>query len=220
MIRHNVKTECWGFAIGSALFALGSAPEFANWAGAPAANVAFFVGSWFFTFAAFVQLQLSGSLRGPTPAIAGSERVGREVHKSEWWSSIVQFAGTIAFNISTGAALLVHSIEDADRFSWRPDVYGSAAFLISSGLAVFATGLYRRRDEPDAPAWTATVLNTAGSIAFGFSAIGAYIDPDSGKVVAPFIDQVGTFIGALCFLAASLISLPRRSAEPGNGGFR
>lgn len=211
MIRHNVRTECWGFAIGSALFAIGSAPGFANWAGAPAANLAFFVGSFFFTFAAFVQLQLSGSLRGPTPAIAGSERVGREVHKSEWWSSGVQFAGTIAFNISTGAVFFVHSIEDADRFSWRPDVYGSAAFLISSGLAVFATELYRRRDEPHAPGWTATVLNTVGSIAFGFSAIGAYIDPQNGKVIAPFIDQAGTFIGALCFMAASLISLPRRS---------
>jgi hypothetical protein len=211
VIRHNVRTECWGFAVGSALFAVGSAPGFAAWAGAPAANVSFFIGSWFFTFAAFVQLQLSGSLRGPAAPIAGSERVGREVHKSEWWSSLVQFAGTIAFNISTGAALIVHSIEDVDRYSWRPDAYGSVAFLVSSGLAVFATELYRRRDEPDAPGWTATVLNTAGSIAFGFSAVGAYINPQSGTVVAPFIDQAGTFIGALCFLAASLVSLPRKS---------
>ncbi|WP_207843420.1 hypothetical protein [Williamsia soli] len=213
MIRHNVRTECWGFAVGSSLFALGSAPGFAHWAGAPAANISFFVGSWFFTFAAFVQLQLCGSLHGPTTSIAGSVRVGREVHRSEWWSAMVQFAGTIAFNISTGAVFIVHSVVDADRFSWRPDVYGSAAFLISSGLAVFATELYRRRDEPDAPGWTATVLNTAGSIAFGFSAVAAYIDPETGKLVAPFVDQAGTFIGALCFLAASLISLPRESVR-------
>lgn len=125
---------------------------------------------------------------------------------------MVQFAGTIAFNISTGTVFVVHSIADADRFSWRPDVYGSAAFLVSSGLAVFATELYRRRDEPDAPGWSATVLNTAGSVAFGFSAVAAYIDPETGKVVAPFVDQAGTFIGALCFLTASLISLPRRPA--------
>lgn len=211
VIRHNVRTECWGFAIGSALFAIGSAPGFANWAGPPAANVSFFVGSWFFTFAAFVQFQLCGSLGGTAMSIAGSQRVGREVHSSEWWSATVQLAGTVAFNISTGAALVVHSIADADRFSWRPDLYGSAAFLVSSGLAVFATELYRQRDEPDAPDWGATALNTAGSIAFGFSAVGAYIDPQSGKVVAPFIDQVGTFVGALCFMVASLISLPRRS---------
>lgn len=41
---------------------------------------------------------------------------------------MVQFAGTIAFNISTGAVFIVHSVVDADRFGWRPDVYGSAAF--------------------------------------------------------------------------------------------
>jgi hypothetical protein len=98
--------------------------------------------------------------------------------------------------------------ECQDRYSWRPDVYGSIAFLISSGLAVFATELYRRRDEPDAPGWWATAVNTIGCIAFGFSAAGAYTE--SGTPVAPLVDRGGTFVGALCFLAASLVSLPRR----------
>lgn len=211
VIRHSARTECWGFAIGSTLFALGSAPGFADWAGSAVANSTFFVGSWFFTFAAFVQLQLCGRLRGAVPPIAGSQRVGRDVHFSEWLSAAVQLLGTFAFNISTGAALVVHSIIDMNRHVWRPDVYGSIAFLISSGLAVFAVRLYRRRDEPDAPGLPATILNTVGSIAFGFSAVGAYVDA-SGEPIKPLLDQGGTFIGALCFLAASLISLPRGTA--------
>lgn len=208
MIRHSARTECWGFAIGSTLFAVGSAPGFAGWAGSAVSNSSFFVGSWFFTFAAFVQLQLCGRLRGVARPIAGSQQAGRDVHISEWLSAAVQLVGTVAFNVSTGAALVVHSIVKTDRFVWRPDVYGSIAFLISSGLAVYAVRLYRRRDEPDAPRWPATILNTVGSIAFGFSAIGAYVDA-SGEPIAPLLDQGGTFIGALCFLAASLISLPR-----------
>ena len=210
MIRHSERTECWGFAIGSALFALGSAPGFAEWAGTTVANSSFFVGSWFFTFAAFVQLQLCGPFRGAAKPIAGSARVGRKVHRSEWLSAAVQQFGTIAFNVSTGAALVVHSIVNTNHYSWRPDVYGSIAFLVSSALAVFATEIYRRRDEPDAPGWSGTVLNTIGSIAFGFSAVGAYVDT-SGEAIKPLLSQGGTFIGALCFLTASLISLPRKT---------
>lgn len=212
MIRHSARTECWGFAIGSTLFALGSAPGFAEWAGSTVTNSSFFVGSWFFTFAAFVQLQLCGRLRGAAPPISGSRRPGRRVHISEWSSAAVQLLGTVAFNISTGAALAVHSIVDMDRYVWRPDVYGSIAFLVSSALAVYAVRLYRRRDEPDAPGWSATILNTVGSVAFGFSAVGAYVDA-SGEPIRPLLDQGGTFIGALCFLAASLISLPRGTAQ-------
>jgi hypothetical protein len=208
VIRHSARTECWGFAIGSAAFALGSAPGFASAASPTAANITFFVGSWFFSAAAFIQFQLCGPFRGGA-AIKGSARVGREVHVSEWLSAAVQLVGTVAFNISTGAALIVHSIEDQDRYSWRPDVYGSVAFLVSSGFAVFATELYRRRDEPDAPGWLATVINTVGSVAFGFSAVGAYVD-ESGTPVAPLLDRGGTFVGALCFLVAALVSLPRR----------
>lgn len=192
---------------------MGSAPGFAGAAGSTTSNIAFFGGSWFFTAAALLQFRLSGHL-GAASAITGSLKVGREVHVSEWLSGLIQFFGTIAFNISTGAALIVHSIVDQDRYSWRPDVYGSIAFLVSSALAVFATDLYRRRDEPDAPAWPATVLNTVGSVAFGFSAAGAYVD-SAGFPIAPLLDQGGTFIGALCFLAASLLSLPRKKAPAG-----
>jgi len=212
VIRHSARTECWGFAIGSTLFAMGSAPGFADWAGPAVSNSSFFVGSWFFTFAAFVQLQLCGRLRSAAQSISGSQRTGREVHISEWSSAAVQLLGTVAFNISTGAALAVHSIVDMDRYVWRPDVYGSIAFLVSSALAVYAVRLYRRRDEPDAPGWSATILNTVGSVAFGFSAVGAYVDA-SGEPIRPLLDQGGTFLGALCFLAASLISLPRGTAQ-------
>jgi hypothetical protein len=48
-----------------------------------------------------------------------------------------------------------------------------------------------------------------GSVFFGISAVGAYVIPDSGDLVSLFWADLGTFLGALCFLAAALLS--RRS---------
>lgn len=78
--------QCWLFVIGSAFFALATLPGFAAHAGAGTANALTFVGSWFFTTAAWMQLVLSRS----APRIA-------------WLSAAIQFAGTLAFNLSTGA---------------------------------------------------------------------------------------------------------------------
>ncbi len=80
----TLRRQCWLFAVGSSLFAVGTAPGFTAVAGSGATNALCFVGSWFFTTAAWMQLRLSE--RG-----------------TAWWSSAIQFAGTILFNVSTGA---------------------------------------------------------------------------------------------------------------------
>ena len=54
-----LRRQCWLFAIGSSLFAIGMAPGFAMVGGAGATNLLCFIGSWFFTSAALVQLLLS-----------------------------------------------------------------------------------------------------------------------------------------------------------------
>ena len=53
----------------------------------------------------------------------------------------------------------------------------------------------------------------AGSIAFGVSAVGAVVDPASGELRNAALANAGTFIGALCFLAAALLALPPRRAR-------
>ena len=61
--------------------------------------------------------------------------------------------------------------------------------------------------------WHGTWLNLLGSVFFGISAVGAYVIPDSGDLVSLFWANVGTFLGALCFLTAALLS--RRSIPVG-----
>ncbi|MFW0797455.1 hypothetical protein AAFP30_26865 [Gordonia sp. CPCC 205515] len=187
--------------IGSALFALGAAPGFVDWAGVSAANVCFFIGAWFFTAAGTIQLALSGN--------ATVEVDGRRHFRTEWLSAATQSVGTLLFNVSTSAALHADTITDERRRVWTPDAAGSVAFLVSGVLAVMvlatATRWWwapRRRD------WWATQINLLGCIAFGFSAVGAFVTI-SGQTVNEVVATIGTFVGAICFLVASAISLPR-----------
>ncbi|WP_314502168.1 hypothetical protein [uncultured Microbacterium sp.] len=197
--RVRLRREAWGFAIGSLFFAVGAVPFYADAVGEVAANATFFVGAVFFTLAALIQLLLSGR----RPPREGSSRSDR----ADWWAAAVQFAGTLFFNLSTSAALITAVNEDARVGSgWRPDAWGSVCFLVASAFAVVATtdrdGLW----DPHARTWRCTWLNMAGSVFFGLSAIGAFVIPETSEFVSQFWANAGTFLGALCFLVAALLS--------------
>src|SRR3954463_2453167 len=74
------------FAIGSACFLVAPFPGFVELVGSLVDGVVFFVGSLFFTSAALLQA---------LQAVGPPDR----------WSSLIQFAGTIFFNVSTFHAL-------------------------------------------------------------------------------------------------------------------
>jgi drug/metabolite transporter (DMT)-like permease len=197
--RVRLRREAWGFPIGSLFFAVGAVPFYADAVGEVAANATFFVGAVFFTLAALLQLLLSGR----RPPREGSSRSDR----ADWWAAAVQFAGTLFFNLSTSAALITAVNEDARVGSgWRPDAWGSVCFLVASAFAVVATtdrdGLW----DPHARTWRCTWLNMAGSVFFGLSAIGAFVIPETSEFVSQFWANAGTFLGALCFLVAALLS--------------
>jgi hypothetical protein len=200
--RRRLRREAWGFAIGSIFFFVGAVPFYAEWAGAVVVGVTFFMGSLFFTAAGFIQLSLSGR-RPPRRGTSTADRY-------DWWAAAIQFAGTLFFNVSTWQALAA-AVRDPTEIGagWRPDAFGSVAFLISSGLAVVATSDRGNLWDRHARSWHGTWLNLLGSVAFGVSAIGAYISPRTDDFVSLFWANLGTLIGALCFLVAALLS--RRS---------
>ena len=68
--------------------------------------------------------------------------------------------------------------------------------------------------DADSRTWHGTWLNLLGSIAFGVSAVGAYVVPETGTLVSMFWANLGTLIGALCFLVAALLSRRTIDAEP------
>lgn len=201
LIHPTLRMQSWLFVIGASLFALGSAPGVSAALGTAGANTSFFVGSWFFTSAAFVQLILSG------PATV-SDRQGPAI-RAEWLASAIQFAGTLLFNVSTGAALHAHTVQGEMHLVWNPNLEGSSCFLVSSALAVSVLWRTDARWKPRTKDWQSVWLNMLGSIAFGVSAAGAFVLQD-GTTLDPTVASIGTFVGALCFLAASAVFLGGR----------
>ncbi|MFC4603244.1 hypothetical protein [Rhodococcus kronopolitis] len=206
LIHPTLRMQSWGFVVGALLFALGSAPWLSTAMGATGANTAFFVGSWFFTGAAFVQLTLSG------PATTTDQ--GKPAIRAEWLSAAIQFLGTLLFNISTGAALHAHTIKGEMHLVWNPNAEGSVAFLLSSALAVLMLQRANQIWEPGSKDWQSVWLNMLGSIAFGVSAVGAFITRN-GTAMDEVLSVGGTFVGALCFLAASAIFLGKDDEPAG-----
>ncbi|MCV7177856.1 hypothetical protein [Mycolicibacterium sphagni] len=185
----TLSRQCWLFAIGSAFFAAATVPGFPGAAGAGATNWLCFIGSWFFTSAAWMQLMLSKP-------------------KLEWLSAAIQFAGTVLFNISTGTAVSAHATAVRRHYVWAPDAFGSIAFLVSAALGVAAASIAIGLIALGSRDWQAEWINMIGSIAFGVSAVGAFVRR-TGITEDALAANVGTFIGALCFLAAALLILPR-----------
>lgn len=127
-------------------------------------------------------------------------------HGAEYWSAATQFVGTVAFNVSTGAAVWALATGVRREFVWTPDAVGSILFLVSGVLGVMTVA----RFAPASRDWQAEWINMAGSVAFGVSAVAAFVRK-SGATADAVAANVGTFVGALCFLAAALLVLPRRA---------
>ncbi|MCF6386882.1 hypothetical protein L2K20_07845 [Mycobacterium sp. MBM] len=187
----TLTRQCRLFAIGSTFFAVATVPGFAAIIGSGAADALCFIGSWFFTTAAWMQLALCEAGRGSDRGLG-------------WWSAAIQFAGTVMFNVSTGASVWAHTVHAERREVWAPDATGSVAFLISGVLAVLLVGWW----SPRSVDWQASWLNLVGCIAFGVSAVAAFVLTDGATVDEP-LANLGTFVGALCFLVAALLIAPR-----------
>ncbi|WP_300594509.1 YrhK family protein [Microbacterium sp.] len=195
----RLRRESSGFLIGSALFGVGAVPAHATAAGPLGSALTFFVGSLFFTLGGFIQFALSGR-RPPRGR-------WRSADAADWWSALIQFMGTVLFNVSTVTVLVAAVPATPGTFSgWRLDVWGSAAFLVSSILAMVAANRRHELWDPLARTWHGTILNMLGSIAFAFSAVGAFVVPATGAVLSEFWANGGTFVGAICFFVAALLA--------------
>ena len=179
------------FAVGSTCFAMASFAS--QWASAPrpAIGVTFFAGSIFFTTAAYLQLHTAAS-------------------PSDRLSALIQFVGTLFFNVSTFAALKRgFDAHQTNLRVWAPDVFGSICFLVSSALAYAAV---ERRRRPRPPAWRIAALNLLGSVFFGVAAVASFIQPSTSEPVSAAVANAGTTAGALCFFAGAVRSIPKATA--------
>jgi YrhK-like protein len=204
------------FAVGSACFALGSFPPYATALGVTPDNITYFIGSIFFTTASFLQYMEvvstpSGLVTSPRQGFGSLWRIRHR--RIDWWAAAIQLLGTLWFNRTTLSALLVGLGRSADHHPiWRPDALGSICFLVASWLAWAEECHGPFAWRPSRISWQITALNLAGSIAFGVSAIASYVT-SSGQLLSVALTNLGTFVGAICFLVAAVLLLPERTLE-------
>lgn len=221
--RHAVPARTWWiavlFCVGSTCFTVGPLPAYEDLVGGNWVGITFFVGSIFFTSASYLCFLEAANApeTANTPAV-GADAAGRrrrvlrwvwwQPRSIDWWSTGIQLVGTLYFNVMTFLAL--HDgwdVAQANRLVWRPDAIGSICFLVASYLAwaevCHSAGRLRVRDV----SWWIVVLNLAGSVFFGLSAVGAYTLP-SGDVVSLWLDDAGTVAGGICFFVASVLLVP------------
>ncbi|MGO9144686.1 MAG: hypothetical protein ACLP70_25090 [Streptosporangiaceae bacterium] len=202
------------FAVGSLLFALGAVPAYASTAGARWDAVTFFIGSLFFTAAGFLTYREAVDA-GPQRSDAARRRFFVfQPRRIDWWATAIQLAGTLYFNISTGNAVRVDlTAQAAHQHVWRPDAVGSICFLVASSLAWLEVCHGWAAWQPRSWSWWVTLANLIGSVAFGVSAVAGYINPATGQLHNAERSNLGTLIGAVCFLVGALLLLPERTEE-------
>jgi hypothetical protein len=197
------------FAAGSTCFLVAPIPAFLQLVGPVADGVVFFAGSLLFTSAA--ALQWLQTINAGRP----DRRLLRfEPHRIDWWSAGVQLLGTLFFNATTFRALQTGLDSPSyDRLVWRPDAFGSVCFLISGYLAyVEVNGHLLGRPRRTLESAIASV-NLLGCLAFGVSAVTAFVVPSTGSEINLSLVNLCTSLGALCFLVGALLLLPQGARD-------
>ena len=183
-------------------------------AAAPVIGVVFFVGSFFFTAAA--SLQLLEAINGDVAELGTGEAGQRPAWRWFAWkprnagylASLIQWVGTLLFNLNTGDALLTGlDWVQEDILIWVPNMVGSICFLTASYLALIEISHGWWSFEPRQVAWWVVIINLAGSIAFQASALYGFSPPPPEAGWA-WDANLWTLIGALCFFSASYLMVP------------
>jgi hypothetical protein len=206
------------FIVGSSLFAVGgwgatwpaSTPPVMR--SAAVLNWILFIGSLFFTTAAYLQL-LEATNGDVADALAPQRPAWRwfgwKPHNLGWCASVIQLVGTVFFNFNTADAMLAGlDWGEQDLLIWSPNMLGCACFLASSALAWVELSGGAASFAPRSASWWSVVLNGLGSIAFQLSAVHAFVRPGTPDPNQLWLAGFWTFVGALCFLLGSYLLIP------------
>ena len=209
------------FSIGASLFILGSLltlfPELQHRLGIHA-NSIYFSGSIPFTIAAYLQL-FQAANTPPLPHQGERERIdtrwiGWRPSDIGWWSCLLQWIGTLLFNVNTFNAMNSSlSWVEQDVWVWIPNIVGSVLFMISGYMAFAETCHGYWKWEPRNTSWWVVALNLAGCIGFLASACFALAVSDQPTPIRSNWSVLFTLQGAFGFLLGSLMMLPEAACK-------
>ena len=170
----------------------------------------YFIGSIFFTSAAYLQY-----LESINNDITHLAHIYDKHSVWFWWrlrpynmgyiSSTTQFIGTLLFNISTFSAIFVSlSIEMENLLVWLPNLLGSILFLTSSFFGYLEIYHDKKIKIFRSITWWIIWINIFGSVFFQISALYSRYSEHTTEM-ALLIATVTTLLGALCFFSAALL---------------
>lgn len=206
--RLDLRLESVGFTIGGLLFAAGATMAMLGWG---PANATYALGAVFFTSAAAVQWR--ASVHHFPGWRHERRRAEADLTSPDWLAAVVQFAGTLYFNVMTIRALTVQpwEVTSYDSEVWHPNVMGCLLFLVASLIALHPLSRERRHRLVRGRSKLIVYANLVGSVCFAVSAIASYAIPP-GVIHHPDANNIGTFVGGLAFAYAAVLMWPPREA--------
>ena len=201
------------FIIGSACFMVGSIMYlyFEESFSSLTMNLVFFIGSLFFTSAAYGQYL--EAINADITNEADLEKKEREWIWFAWraknlgfLSSVSQLIGTLLFNINTFDGLLSHlTALQEDILIWVPNMIGSILFLTASFLAWLEVYKDTNVKAFTSVTWWIIWINILGSVFFQLSALKSYVNLESGELINGTLSLDYTLYGAACFLIGAYL---------------
>lgn len=211
------KSLTWWVAVlfmaGSACFVAGCVISiyFEDFFSLLAINLTFFIGSLFFTSAAYAQY-LEAINADITNAAYSDEKKMEWI----WWAwrpknlgfvaSASQLAGTLLFNINTFNCFFtgLTSLEQ-DVLIWLPNIIGSILFLAAAYFAWLEIFHDKQVRALRSVTWWIIWINILGSVLFQRSAFRSFVYLDSGELVNGTIALNATLYGAVCFFIGAYL---------------
>ena len=100
----------------------------------------------------------------------------------------------------------------ADQRVWRPDALGFDRLPGRQRVGVDGRPAAIGDEDPTGRGTGGSrVANLLGSVAFGVSAVAAYVVPATDDVWNAELSNLGTLVGAICFLVGAILLMPRSS---------
>jgi len=215
------------FIVGSGFFSVGgfaiSFPSYAPRVLATGITVdwVFFIGSIFFTLAAYSQLLEAINAGDSDGLYADEDRVDAfqwlawQPERIGYMASLAQLIGTVMFNFNTGNALISElNWAQQNLLIWTPNIIGCICFLAASRLAFMEACHDYWGWQPNNIEWWITTLNLLGSAGFMVSALYSLaVPPGDSSATFSWLSAVFTFQGGLCFFIASYMLLPEMFSD-------
>ncbi len=220
IIIFKPKSFSWWIAIffmlGSSCFAAASILNlyFENVFSVITINATYFIGSIFFTSAAYCQY-----MESINADITNTSHLATQQRSLCWWAwrphnlgflaSFTQLLGTLFFNINTFDGMLTGlTTKQTDILIWTPNMLGSICFILAAFFAWLEIYKDKHLYNFRSFTWWIVWVNIAGSIFFQLSAFLSFIPFETGHAISASLATELTLLGAVCFFIAAYLLLP------------